>query len=132
MREFPLLAEAGLLIAHVRISGPRSSRVLRLALDTGSTSTMIPATAALAIGLPLGRTHLFRETLTVSGREYVPLAIVPSLRLFDTTLRRVQVACHELPLDSPVNGLLGLDLLTRLGAVIDLRKPSICIRSFRR
>ena len=90
MPEYPLLAEAGLLIVYANLKGPKGSRLIR-----------------------------------ASGKEYIPLVVIPKLKLFESVMSRVPVACHELPPESPVDGLLGLDLLTRLSAIIDLTKPSI-------
>ena len=127
MPEYPLLSETGLLISYARLSGPRGSRLVRLAIDTGATTNMLPPKAALAVGVNPGRATTFRETLTASGKELIPLVIVPRLQVFESTFRRVTVACHELPSESPIDGLLGLDILTRLKAVIDLSKLSIRI-----
>jgi len=126
--EFPLRREAGLLIAYARLSGPNGSRLVRVAVDTGATTTMIPPHAALAIGVNPARSAAFRETLTASGKELIPLVVIPEVRLFEATFRRVSLACHELPAESPIDGLLGLDLLGRLRAVIDLVTPSIRVR----
>jgi len=132
VREYPLLAEAGLLIVYARLSGPNGSRLVRLAVDTGCTTSMIPPQAALAIGCnPVGATRL-RETLTASGKEFVPIVTVPRLQIFERALRRVPMACHELPSESPVEGLLGLDLLTRMNAMLDLRRARIRIPSHSR
>ncbi len=127
MRDYPLFKEAGLLIAYARVHGPKGSRFVRLAIDTGATATMIPPKIAIAIGLHPTRSHLVRETLTVSGKEFVPVVVVPRFQVFEKTLRRVTVTCHELPPESPIDGLLGLDILTRLKAILDLAKPSIRI-----
>lgn len=123
--EYPLFREAGLLLVYVRVSGPKGSRLTRLALDTGATMTMIPPKAALAIGVNPARSTTFRDTLTASGKELIPLVVIPRLQIFERMLRHVTVACHELPSESPIDGLLGLDLLTQLDAVIDLAKPSL-------
>ena len=96
---------------------------MRLAVDTGATATMIPPKAALAIGCHPARATSFRETLTASGKELIPLLVIPRIRLFERTFRAVTVVCHELPAESPIDGLLGLDLLTRLNAVIHLDNP---------
>jgi predicted aspartyl protease len=119
--------EAGLLIVYVRISGPKGSRLVRLAIDTGATATLIPPKAALAIGVNPARSISFREILTASGKELIPLAIIPRFQVFERTFRRITIACHELPSESPIDGLLGLDVLTRLKAVIDLNTLSILI-----
>lgn len=127
MPEYPLRFEAGLLIVYVRLNGPKGSRLVRLALDTGATATMIPPKAALAIGVNPARATAFRETITASGKESIPVVVIPQLQIFEQMFRRVTVACHELPAESPIDGLLGLDLLTRLKAVINLSKPTIRI-----
>jgi hypothetical protein len=88
---------------------------------------MIPPKAALAIGCHPGRATAFRETLTASGKELIPFIVIPTMRIFEQTLHRVTVACHELPAESPIDGLLGLDLLTRLRAIINLTTPSLAI-----
>ena len=103
------------------------SRLVRLALDTGATTTMIPPKAALAIGINPARAMAFRETLTASGKELIPVVVVPRLQIFERVFRHVTIACHELPSESPINGLLELDLLTRLKAVIDLGNSSLHI-----
>jgi len=128
MSEYPLRVEAGLLIAYVRISAPRGSRLVRLAVDTGATTTLIPPKAALAIGVHPARATVFRETLTASGKELIPIVVLPRVIVFERQLRRVTVACHSLPSESPIDGLLGLDVLKRLNAVIDLSTPALCMR----
>ena len=125
MPEYPLRFEAGLLIVYARLNGFKDSRLVRLALDTGATATMIPPKAALAIGVNPALATAFRETLTASGKELIPVVVIPQLQVFEHVFRRVTVACHELPSESPIDGLLGLDLLTRLNAVINLSKPSV-------
>jgi predicted aspartyl protease len=89
---------------------------------------MIPPKAALAIGVNPAKATTFRETLTASGKELIPIVTIPRLQIFEHTFRRMTVACHELPSESPIDGLLGLDLLTRLRAIIDLSKSKPAIR----
>lgn len=101
--------------------------MIRLALDTGATTTMIPQRAALAIGVNPARATNFRETLTASGKEMIPFLTVPHLRIFDRVLHRVRVACHDLPAESPIDGLLGLDILIPFRAVIDPGKRTLGI-----
>ncbi|OGX05698.1 MAG: hypothetical protein A3G87_04960 [Omnitrophica bacterium RIFCSPLOWO2_12_FULL_50_11] len=127
--EYPLLREAGLFIMFVRLTGPKGSCLVRLAVDTGATATMIPPKVALAIGCHPARARAFRETLTASGREFIPLVVVPQVTLFERKLRRVTVACHELPPGTPIDGLLGLDILIPLKALIDLTKSLVRIRA---
>ena len=100
---------------------------MRLAVDSGATTTMIPPKAALAIGVHPERSTGYRETITASGKELIPLIVLPQLKVFEKTLRRLSVVCHELPSESPIDGLLGLDVLVRLRAVLDLGSQTIRI-----
>jgi len=125
--EYPLLREAGVLIAYVQLINGKRKRLVRLAVDTGATTTMIPPRAALAIGLHPERSTHSRETLTASGKELIPIIAVPQLKVFEKTLHHVTVACHELPSESPIDGLLGLNVLIPLRAVLDLGAQAIRI-----
>jgi predicted aspartyl protease len=127
MPEYPLFFEAGLLIVYARLGGPRGGCLTRLALDTGATTTMIPTKAALAIGSNPAHATRFREVLTASGKELIPMIVVPRMKIFQKTLLRITVACHELPSESPIDGLLGLDILDKLNAAIDIPNRSIRI-----
>jgi len=127
VRNYPLFFEAGLLLVYARLTGPKGSRLTRLAVDTGATTTMIPPKAALAVGVNPVRSTTFRETLTASGKELIPLVVLPSFHVFEHTFRHLTVACHELPAESPIDGLLGLEVLTQLQAVLNLGKREIVI-----
>lgn len=127
MREYPLVRESGVLIAYVQLMNGKRKRLVRLAVDTGATTTMIPPKAALAIGIHPERSRSSRETITASGKELIPIILLPQLRVFETTLRHLTIVCHELPAESPIDGLLGLDVLTRLRAVLDLGTQAIHI-----
>jgi predicted aspartyl protease len=128
LSEFPLLKEGGVLVTAAQVSGPRGSRIIRLALDTGATNTMIPNKAALAVGIHPDRAKMFREVVTANGTVLIPFVRVPRMTLFGKTLRNVILSCHDLPPESPIDGLLGLDLLNLLNALIDVRGLKLIIR----
>ena len=47
---FPFNANEGLVIVRTEVTGPSGVAVLRLALDTGATSTLINAAMLVSIG----------------------------------------------------------------------------------
>jgi len=103
------------LIVHAELSAKR--RVLvRLLVDTGATYTMIPLRAALAIGMNSTVAAKRIPLVTVSAVEYPPLVTLPSLTCLGHQLRQVEVVCHDLPPQSAVEGLLGLNVLLRFPA----------------
>lgn len=83
-----------------------------MALDTGAVTTLIPVEIALAIGYDPAQVKKRVEVITVSGVEFVPEMTVRAVRCLGQTVRNLNVVCHDLPAQSPVKGLLGLNFLT--------------------
>ncbi len=98
-----------------------------MAVDTGATYTMIPIEAAIAIGCyPLSSQRKI-EITTGSSIEYVPLIFVPKFRVFGIEIKNMEVVCHNLPPQSPVEGLLGLNFLKEAKVVIDFSQNIISV-----
>lgn len=69
---FPFDAQAGLVIVRAEALGQSGSIVLRLALDTGATSTMISVGPLAAIGYDPSLVADRVQVTTGSGVEFVP------------------------------------------------------------
>ena len=94
-----------------------------MALDTGAILTMIPIETALAIGYDPANAKRRTEMITVSGVEYAPQLIVRAVRVLGQTVGTLDVVCHDLPAQSPVKGLLGLNVLRHFNVHLNfLRK----------
>ena len=92
----------------------RRPLLLRLLVDTGATYTMIPMKAAMAIGCDPSIATRRIPIVTVSAVEYTPVVTIPMLTCLGHPFRAVEVACHDLPPQSAVDGLLGLNVLSQL------------------
>lgn len=100
-----------LLLAYAELTGPRGRTMLRLAVDTGASYTMLPPEKLARVGYaPQGAGRTI-EILTASGAEWTPLITIRSLRFLGCTVRRLDIVSHSLPPTSPVEGLLGLNAL---------------------
>ena len=110
----------GIISVYTQIVGPRAKRTIKMALDTGASFTMIPPEKIIAVGheIPTSQERMVRVS-TASGIEYVPLVTIPSLKCLGITVRNLKVVCHNLPSESPVEGLLGLNFLIHLPAFIE-------------
>lgn len=107
----PRRAYPASLIVHAICSAKRTIAI-RMLVDTGATYTMIPRKAALAIGLDPTSATRHRAIITASAVEYVPLLRVPRWRCLGIELRNFECLCHDLPPESAVDGLLGLNFLS--------------------
>ncbi len=125
MAEFKFNPKQSIIICHADIVGPKVELSLKMALDTGATYTMIPAEAAVAIGCDPLRSRRKIEITTGSSTEYVPVITVPKFRALGVEIKNMDVVCHDLPPQSPVEGLLGLNFLKKAKVIIDFSKNTI-------
>ncbi len=107
----------GIISVYAQITGPDSIRSMEMVLDTGASLTMVPPEKIMAIGykIPVSQDKIVK-IFTASGVEYVPVVMIDSLSALGITVRRIEVLCHRLSPDSPVEGLLGLNFLSHLPA----------------
>jgi len=111
MHRYSLDVSTGSIPVWVTFQGPEGTKVLRMAVDTGATFTIIPVETAISIGCDPIRFKKRIEFITPSGTEYAPVVTIPLVKAFGFTVKNVKVFCHNLPPQSPVEGLLGLSFL---------------------
>jgi predicted aspartyl protease len=126
VRYFPFDPSQSVLFCHAEIAGRKDAKFsLIMAVDTGATCTTISWKAAIAIGYDPSRSAKTIEITTGSSVEYAPLVTIPKFSVFGVEIKRMKVVCHNLPPQSPVEGLLGLDFLKKAKAVIDFSANTI-------
>jgi predicted aspartyl protease len=85
---------------------------LPVVLDTGATSTILPADVLSDLGYDPGDPGIKRSRIvTGSGIEYAPCVNVAALIAGGESIEEIDVLCHDLPSEAGVDGLLGLSFL---------------------
>lgn len=115
----------GLVIVPAELTGPSGIAVLRLALDTGSTSTLVNVGLLVAIGYDPALAPERVEVTTASGIAYVPRVALSKIVALGRTQTSFPVLAHTLPPSAGVDGLLGLDFLRGLTLTLDFRNGGI-------
>lgn len=93
---------------------------LPVVLDTGATTTILPADILADLGYDPGCPRLSRtRIITGSGIEYAPSIIVKSLIVGGEKVDNVEVLCHDLPTEAGIDGLLGLNFLKNFDFTIE-------------
>lgn len=118
---FQFNAERGMIIVRAEIFGSRSSTVLRLALDTGATSTMISQSRLLQIGCDPSASPKRLQITTASGVEFVPRVSLDKIVALGKEQPNFAVLAHTLPPSASIDGLLGLGFLRGLNLNLDFR-----------
>ena len=89
-------------------------------LDTGSASTLFATDRLLEIGLAMEAHDPIYRIRGVGGTEFVFGKRIDALALGALVVRDFEIEVGALAYGLDLDGILGMDFLLRLGAVIDL------------
>ncbi len=114
-------------LPHVSVSLLHRERVIELKnvlLDTGSASTVLSADRLLSIGLGCEPRDTLKRIRGVGGTEFVFSKTIDRLSLGNLTVKNfdIEVGAMDYGFRFVLEGIIGMDFLTRIGAVIDLRR----------
>ena len=118
----------GIISLYAQILGPKDTKTLKMVLDTGASRTMVPTRKAMEIGCDPTVSPNRIQIFTASGIEYVPIVCVPLFKCLGMEVKNLEVICHDLPPQSPADGLLGLDFLRCLPPFIEFYQKITSIR----
>lgn len=116
-----------LIIIAVEATGPKDTYVLRLALDTGATGTVINASLLASLGYDLTQAPEHLQMTTGSTVAMVPRLPVQKLRALGQERTNFPVVAHTLPASAAIDGLLGLDFLRGLSLTLDFANGLITL-----
>ena len=117
----------GLIIVPVEVWGPTGSAVLRLALDTGATVTVLSVAMLVALGYDPALSQTRVQVTTGSGVEYSPRVTLSRIRGLGQERVDFPVLGHTLPPSAGVDGLIGLDFFRDRNLVIDFHEGQITV-----
>lgn len=124
---FRFQAERGLILVPVQIFGVSGNTLLRLALDTGATATLINQSRLLHLGYDLAASPQRHQITTGSGVEFVPRVTLDKIIALGREQTTFPVLAHTLPPSASIDGLLGLDFFRGLNLNLDFRSGIITL-----
>lgn len=120
-------ARHGLVMLTVSVWGPAGERVLRLALDTGASCTMISAERLESIGYHPSASSDLAMMTSAGSIHYVPRLTVDRIRVLDQERVVFPVVAHILPPTATIDGVLGLDFMRGQRLVVDFRAGEVSL-----
>ncbi|MDJ0636075.1 MAG: retropepsin-like aspartic protease [Xenococcaceae cyanobacterium MO_188.B29] len=99
--------------------------LVRLLVDTGASYTVIPIPILQRLGCNLNKPLRTTMIVTANGAIEVPIIAVPWFNCLGIKKENFPVVGLDLPVSSFTNGLLGMDFLREVKAVIDVAKGEI-------
>jgi len=117
----------GLIVITTRLCGIDTDTIVRFALDTGATGSMLNWDVAVLLGYDPASTKERIQVTTGSGVEFAPRIAVKKVEALGKTLENFPILCHTLPPSATVDGLLGLDFLRGERLIVDLQAGIIAL-----
>ena len=124
---FPFDARQGLIVVRAELSGPSGTAILRLALDTGATSSVINVGLLVALGYDPSLSPERIQVTTGSGVEFAPRLTVERVNALGQQRTDFPVPGHTLPPSAGVDGLLGLDFMRECQLIVDFRHGQVSL-----
>ena len=104
----------------------KSSLLIPVVLDAGASLTIVATEIMAQLGYDPANPSLARQRIVMgSGVEYAPRTTVRSATAIGQKVADLEVLCHDLPSESGVDGLLGLNFLKHFKLTIRFRKGII-------
>jgi len=117
----------GLIVIPSRLHGFHTDTIVRLALDTGATNSMVNWDMAVLLGYDPASSKERIQVTTGSGVEFAPRIVVKKVEALGRSLENFPILCHTLPPSATVDGLLGLDFFRGVRLMVNLREGIITL-----
>ncbi len=105
----------------------RQIQLEQVILDTGSAGTIFRYSQVKPIGIQQEATDEVHRISGVGGREFVFAKRIDQINLGDVIIKDFEVEIGTMAYGFPIDGILGLDFLSEVGAIIDLKAFEIHI-----
>lgn len=121
-----LVIEDGLLLTDLEITFRGQSLCFqRVLVDTGSGGTIISTDLAESIGIIAEVDDMIYRISGVGGSEFVFSKIVDSIKIRETETRDFQIEVGSMNYGFDLDGIIGLDFLQQIKAIIDIDQLTI-------
>ena len=130
MARVPFTRMRRLIVLTLEVGGinGNDSDLLPVALDTGASNTTIPPKVATALGYDLSTPKQEVEIITGGGIVSAKIITVRKLTALGQTVADIDVLCHDLPENSIIDGLLGMNFLEHFDIGISFSTETIELR----
>ena len=116
-----------LIIVPTRLYGPTGDTVVRLALDTGATESVVNWDVVVFLGYDVVSMSERVQMATGSGLEFAAQIKIKKIEALEQVCLDYPVICHTLPSSATVDGVLGLNFFRDKLLVLDFRTGLVIV-----
>lgn len=121
-----LTYEHGLLFSELKVKFKDKELILdKVLIDTGSGGTILKTDRVFEIGIEMEPTDQIETIRGVGGSEFVFIKTIEELSLGGLNLNQFKCEIGAMDYGIEMDGIIGLDFLKEVGAIIDLEKMEI-------
>ncbi|WP_218921352.1 retropepsin-like aspartic protease [Bacillus massilinigeriensis] len=118
-----LLIDEGLLLTEMEVTYKGKTLLLkRVLVDTGSGSTIIKTDLAEIIGIVAEENDMIYRISGVGGSEFVFSKTINSIKIGEKKAGNFTVEIGAMDYGFDLDGIIGLDLLQQMKAIINIDK----------
>jgi predicted aspartyl protease len=127
---YPLQRSGNLLFLRASVSGINGDSLrVRLLLDTGASYTTLPIKLLEDLGYSPAAATRRISIMTAGGMGRVPTLPISAFNCLGTIFTDFSIVALDLPFNPLMSGLLGMDVLSRVSATIDIKKAEVIVGS---
>ena len=121
-----LTEKHGLIFAELTIRFRGKERIIdNVLIDTGSGGTILKSDLVFEVGVEMEPTDSIETIRGVGGSEFVFLKQIDELDLGGLCLKEFECEIGAMDYGFDINGIVGMNFLKEVGAVIDLNQMEI-------
>ena len=98
---------------------------VKLLVDTGASFTILPVETFEELGYDMNHPLGYHKIVTGNGTIDAPVVVVSWFNCLGQSVKNFKTIAYNTPANLRVDGLLGMDFLTRFQAIISVREPEI-------
>ena len=117
--EVSISRDCSAIVLDGLISGPEGEHMVQFLLDTGASITMVPSKVLEKIG---SMDNVIEDSIsikTASGTVHVNIVKVGRIEILGEIVEGIEVACYDIPPQTRVEALLGLNFLKHFKMTLD-------------
>lgn len=124
-----LLVDTGIPFTSISLAHKGNTlKIERVLVDTGSATTIFSADFLERFGVVPDHNDAIHRMAGIGGYEYVIQKRIDGLKLDDMLIKNVDIQLGDMDYGFEINGILGFDILSKMGATINLSSHTISFR----
>lgn len=121
--------EEGLIFVDIEIEyNGKTMEIKDIVLDTGASRTIIDTDLASRVGINASTALKITTMYGIGGVQYAFRHKIDKIKIDGNELQDISIDVGMVDEEGEINGLLGLDVLLKLGAVVDLDNLTLSFR----